>query len=154
MRLLLGLTILCFLVIRVPESPAAGSITEYVLPQPDSPIQLTNCKAGVQFSTNRWGTNSSLLTVGADFRNVSSKTAIEIVVGARLSNALGRVMDTILNQSTGKFSPGAEIGGNTWSQTDSWPGLGEVRCSVARVLFSDGTDWNAPAEAPSPSPAP
>lgn len=153
--MLAGLLLLtCLLLATASETRAAGSITEYVLPQPDSPIQLSNCKAGVQFLQNRWGTNSSNLVTGADFKNVSGKMAIEIVVGVRLSNALGTVMDTILNQSTGKFSPGAEIDGNTWSQTDSWPGLGEVRCSVARVLFSDGSDWNAPAGLPKPSLSP
>jgi hypothetical protein len=52
-------------------------------------------------------------------------TGGRIVVGARHSSALGSV----------KLRP-AEIDGNTWSQTDSWPGL------------ADGTDWSAPSETP------
>jgi hypothetical protein len=141
--------------VAIGDSGAANaSITEYVRPQPDAPIQLTLCKGAIQFTSNRWGTNSSSLLTGADFKNVSGKMAIEVVVKFKLSNALGAPMDNILDQATGQFSPDAQINGNSWAQTDAWPGLGEVQCSVARVLFSDGSDWKAPVELPLPSPSP
>jgi hypothetical protein len=133
--------------------PAKASITEYVRPQPDSPVEISSCGAGIGFSDNRWGTITSSLTVGADFMNISSKPAIEVVFKMQLSNALGEVMDSILEQATGQFGPNAPIKGNRWSQTDAWPGLGEVQCSVARVLFADGTDWTAPKPSPSPVPS-
>ena len=146
----------CFSLVAIlrTSAPAYASITEYVLPQPDSPIQIASCNTSLQFSSNRWGTNSSELVTGADFQNVSAKVAIEVVFRLRLSNALGALMDNILGQVTGQFSPNSLIKGNKWSQTDAWPGLGEVQCSVARVLFADGTDWNAPKVASSPSPLP
>jgi hypothetical protein len=132
---------------------SAGSITAYVRPQPDAPVQITACGAGVQFLGNQWGAITSTLNLGADFTNVSNKPAIEVVFRMRLSNALGDPMDNVLEQSTGQFAPNAPIKGNHWAQTDSWPGLGEVQCSIARVLFSDGTDWTAPKSTPSDGPS-
>lgn len=136
-------------------SPAtAGSITEYVRPQPEAPVQISSCGVGVQFSGNQWGAITSTLNLGADFTNTSSKGAIEVVFRMQLSNALGDVMDNVLEQATGQFAPNAPIKGNRWAQTDAWPGLGEVQCSVARVLFSDGSDWTAPKSVPSAAPSP
>lgn len=150
---LAALTFLIGTIMCSPTSVTAGSITEYVRPQPDAPVQISSCGAGVQFFENRWGAITSTLTVGADFTNIASKPAIEVVFRMQLSNALGDFMDNILEQATGQFAPSVPIKGNTWSQTDAWPGLGEVQCSVARVLFIDGSDWTAPKPAPSPVPS-
>jgi hypothetical protein len=136
------------------QAPAnAGSITEYVRPQPDSPVQISLCSAGIEFFENRWGAINSTLNVGTDFTNISGKPAIEVVFRMQMSNALGDVMDSILEQTTGQFGPNVPIKGTHWTPTDAWPGLGEVQCSVARVLFSDGSDWNAPRSVPSPAPS-
>jgi hypothetical protein len=44
---------------------------------------------------------------------------------------------------TGAFAPAIVIDNTHWLNVNSWPTLGEMICSVSRVVFQDGTVWNA-----------
>ena len=135
------------------SGPAAASgIAVYALPQPDSPVALTSCNAGIRFASNAWGTNSSLLDIVVDFRNQSSRNAVAVLFRFQLTNATASYVDNIFEQSSGSFATNTLIKGNHWSNTDMWPGLGIVQCSVSRVQFSDGSAWNEPKVKPSPPP--
>jgi len=136
-----------------PAAARAGGIAKVVQPQPDAPVQISTCSAGIAFSSNQWGTTRSQLNTAADFENVSTKTAVSVLIRFQLSNGFGDVMDNTFGQATGKFSANAPIVGNHWASTDEWPGLGEIRCSVSRVLFDDGSVWKD-KEATTPSPSP
>lgn len=129
-------------------------MAQYIELQPGAPIQLTACAAGVQFSRNRWGTTNSALNTVVDFRNASSKTAVAVLIRFQISNALGAVLDNLFEQATGLFSPDSVIKGNHWSDTDTWPGLTIMQCSVNRVQFSDGSVWTEPKSQASPAPSP
>jgi hypothetical protein len=145
----IGVGVFCFL------GPArADGVAGYVQPQPSAPVQISSCTAGVQFISNGWGTAFSRLNTGAEFRNISPKVAVAVLIHLQLSNAFGAVMDNRFGQATGQFAPDAVIRGNHWSETDTWPGLSVVRCSVSRVLFSDGSVWAEPKSQESPSPYP
>ena len=86
----------------------------------------------------------------AQFKNVSSKVAVAVLIRFQLESVFGDVLDNRFGQTSGKFSPDTEIDGNKWSDTDIWAGLGAVRCSVSRVLFDDGSRWRD-ANAPPPA---
>jgi hypothetical protein len=143
------LAVLCF-----PIDSNAATMAEYVKSQPDAPVQLTTCTAGIQFSKNRWGTTTATLGTLVDFRNASTKTAVAVLIRFQMSNTMGVVLDNLFEQATGTFSPDSTIRGNHWSETDTWPGLTIMQCSVNRVQFSDGSAWAEPQSAPSPSPSP
>lgn len=130
-----------------------ANIATYVAPQPDSPVEITACYAGLRYYSNGWGTHVNMLETGVSFTNVSPKAAVAVLTRFELSSVFGDVMDNIFGQSAGQFAAGVTIDGNKWSTTDVWPGLGIVRCSVSRVLFADGSVWRA-VGMPSPSPAP
>jgi hypothetical protein len=135
------------------RSAVAANIATYIAPQSDSPVQITGCYAGVRFVSNGWGTHFSMLDVGVSFRNDSPKTAVAVLTRFELSSVFGDVMGNLFGQSAGQFATGVAIDGNKWSNTDTWPGLGIVRCSVSRVLFADGSVWTATGM-PTPTPGP
>ncbi len=134
--------------------PSDAGLAEYALPQPDAPIQVTFCGAGIQFSGNRWGATVSALNTSVDFKNSSTKTAVAVLFRLQMTNVFGNVMDNAFVQASGQFAPDALIRGNHWSGTDTWPGLAIIQCSVNRVQFSDGSVWNEPKGAPSPTSPP
>lgn len=131
----------------------ASTIATYIAPQPDSPVQITGCYAGLRYVNNGWGTHFNVLDTGVSFRDDSSKAAAAVLVRFELSSVFGDVLDNIFGQSAGQFAAGVVVDGNKWSTTDTWPGLGIVRCSVSRVLFADGSTWQA-IGMPTPSPGP
>jgi len=132
----------------------AGGIAESIQPQPDAPVQISGCTAGIQFVSNGWGTSFSRLNTGVDFKNTSAKVSVAVLFRLQLSNAFGDVLGNIFGQATGQFATGAVISGNRWSNTDTWPGLAVVQCSVSRVLFFDGSVWPEPQGQASPTPSP
>jgi hypothetical protein len=143
----------CAAGIVVGALPArAGGIAAYGLPQPDAPVEVTGCSAGIQFVSNGWGTSFSRLNTGADFENRSSKSAVAVLIRFQLSSVFGSVLDNRFANATGQFAAATTIKGNHWSDTDSWPGLGAVQCSISRVLFSDGSVWVEPNVRASPAP--
>jgi hypothetical protein len=127
-------------------------LAKYVLPQPDAPVLISGCSAGIDFVSNQWGTTYSRLNTAADFKNTSTKVAVSVLIRMQLANAFGGILDNRYGQATGEFSPAALIAGTHWSETDRWPGLAEVQCSVERVLFSDGTVWSSEHDAASSAP--
>jgi hypothetical protein len=150
-----------FILTNASVPVVANGIAKFTQPQPDAPVLITNCLGGVQFSSNQWGTSSSTLMTGVDFKNISGKTAVAVLFRLQLSNAFGDVMDNRFGSATGQFAPAAQIDGNHWATNDIWAGLGTIRCSVNRVLFSDGSVWResaddiaSPAPEPSLSPMP
>jgi len=131
----------------------ASTIATYIAPQPDSPVQITGCYGSLRYVNNGWGTHFNVLDTGVSFRNDSPKLVVAVLARFELSSVFGDVMDNLFGQSAGHFSTGVVVDGNKWSTTDTWPGLGIVRCSVSRILFSDGSTWAATGM-PSPSPGP
>lgn len=127
----------------------ANGIATYVEPQANSPVQVVGCNAGLQYVNSGYGTEFYRLNMYAQFKNVSSKAAVAVLIRFQLESAFGDVLDNRFGQTSGKFSPDTEIDGNKWSDTDIWAGLGAVRCSVSRVLFDDGSTWRD-AQGPSP----
>jgi hypothetical protein len=133
----------------------AAAIGTLVETQGDAPVHVTKCIAHIRSVSNGWGTHFLTLDTGASFQNDSAKTAVAVLVRFRLTNVFGDSVDNLFGQSSGQFATGVPIDGNKWSTTDTWPGLGIVRCSINRVLFSDGSTWSEPGgPTPSPSPAP
>ncbi len=135
------------------NSARAANIATYIAPQPRSPVQITGCFAVLRYVNNGWGTHFNMLDTGVSFRNDSPKVAVAVLARFELSSVFGDVMDNLFGQSAGQFATGVVIDGNKWSTTDTWPGLGVVRCSVSRVLFADGSVWRA-GGMPTPSPGP
>jgi hypothetical protein len=135
-------------------APARAGLAEYVLPQPDAPMQVTACGAGIQFTGNRWGTTVSTLNTSVDFKSNSSKVAVAVLFRLQMTNVFGNVIDDAFVQASGQFGPDAPIKGNHWSGTDTWPGLAIIQCSVNRVQFSDGSVWAESKILPSPTPSP
>ncbi len=129
----------------------AGGIAKYVEPQPDAPILISGCSGNIIFTQTRWGTYSSFLITGVDFKNVSSKAAVAVLFHLQMSNAFGDIMDNRFPEATGQFNANTTINGNHWTDDDIWPGLSTIRCSVDRVLFSDGSVWKEMAPSPAPS---
>jgi hypothetical protein len=140
--------------IMISASPANAGLAEYALPQPDAPVQVIGCTAGIQFTGNRWGTTYSTLNTAVDFKNASPKTAVAVLFRLQMTSAFGNVMDNQFAQASGQFAPDTVIKGNHWSDTDTWPGLSIIQCSVNRVQFSDGSVWTEPKAQPSPTPTP
>lgn len=132
-------------------SATASGIATFIQPQASAPVQIVGCNAGLQHVSNGWGTDFYRLNMFAQFRNATAKTAVAVLVRFQLADAFGGVLGNRFGESSGHFSPQVEIDGQKWSDTDTWPGLGVVRCSVARVLFDDGSTW-ADEGAPQPSP--
>jgi len=143
-----------FLVTVDMKAASAGGVAGYALPQSDAPVQVTSCAAGVQFVSNGWGTSFSRLNTSVDFVNHATKAAVAVLFRLQLSSVFGTILDNRFASATGEFSPEASIKGNHWSDTDSWPGLGIVQCSISRVQFADGSTWIEPRAVASPSPAP
>ncbi len=128
----------------------ANGIATYVEPQPNAPVQVLGCNAGLQYVNSGYGTSFYRLNMFAQFKNASSKVAVAVLIRFQLENSFGDVLDNQFGQSAGKFSPDVEIDGNKWTNTDIWAGLGAVRCSVSRVLFDDGSTWRD-TDAPAPT---
>lgn len=149
----LGVTTLFLaLTIATPAAEANG-IATYAKPQPASPVQVIGCNAGLQYVDSGYGTDFYRLNMHAQFKNKSSKVAVAVLIRFQLEDAFGDVLDRRFGQTSGKFSPGIEIDGNKWSDTDIWAGLETVRCAVSRVLFADGSTWHD-SGAPSPTQTP
>lgn len=127
----------------------ANGIATSIQPQGDSPVTIVGCNAGLQHVSNGYGTDFYRLSMSARFKNESTKTAVAVMVHFQLANAFGDVLGDRFGQSTGTFSSNVEIDGERWSDTDIWPGLGEVKCSISRVLFQDGSTWPQSTVAPS-----
>src|SRR5579871_2985167 len=85
----------------------AGGVAVSIRPQPDAPVQLSKCTAAIQFQGNGFGVISSFLNTGADFKNVSDKVAVAVLVRLRLANAFGDELGTLFGQATGQFSKDA-----------------------------------------------
>lgn len=128
----------------------ANGIATYVEPQAGAPVQVIGCNAGLQYVNSGFGTEFYRLNMYAQFKDVSQKAAVAVLIRFQLENAFGDVLDDRFGQTSGTFSPNVEIDGNKWSDTDIWAGLGAVRCSVSRVLFQDGSTWRDNG-APSPT---
>jgi hypothetical protein len=149
-RSLGAIALVAFLAISTSVAHAGG-IATYIETQENAPIQVLGCNAGLQYVNSGYGTEFYRLNMFAQFRNVSSTTAVAVLVHFQLADAFGDVLDNQFGQSSGQFSPGVEIDGQKWSNTDTWPGLGTVRCSVSRVLFDDGSTWTEGAGSAAPS---
>lgn len=128
----------------------ASGIATFIKSQPKSPVEVVGCNAGLQYINSGWGTSFYRLNMFAQFKNLSTKTAVAVLIHFQLADAFGDVIDNLFGESSGQFSPDVEIDGQKWSDTDTWPALGVVRCSVSRVLFADGTNWTDSA-APTPA---
>jgi hypothetical protein len=140
------------LLISAMAPARANGIATYVQPQPAAPVQVVGCNAGLQYVNSGFGTDFYRLNMFAQFKDVSSKMAVAVLIRFQLENAFGDILDARFGQTSGHFSPDVEIDGNKWSDTDIWAGLGAVRCSVSRVLFDDGSTWrDADSSAPGPS---
>lgn len=141
MRKIPGVIVAVALLSLVERPAEASGIATYEQAQPSAPVQVVGCNAGLQFVNSGYGTEFYRLNMFAQFKNVSSKVAVAVLIRFQLENAFGDVLDDRFGESSGTFSPGVEIDGNKWSDTDIWAGLGAVRCSVSRVLFQDGSSW-------------
>lgn len=137
--------------LATPPANASG-IATYIEPQPESPVQIVGCNAGLQYVNSGYGTEFYRLNMFAQFKDASSKAAVAVLIRFQLADAFGDVLDSRFGQSSGTFSPGVEIDGQKWSDTDTWPGLSTVRCSVSRVLFDDGSVWRGAETPPASSP--
>jgi hypothetical protein len=126
----------------------ASGIATYVEPQEASPVRVQGCNAGLEHVNSGWGTDFYRLNMSAQFKNLGSKVAVAVLVHFQLANAFGDVIGNRFGESAGRFSPNVEIDGQKWSETDTWPGLGIVRCSISRVLFDDGSTWTDAQQAP------
>jgi hypothetical protein len=122
----------------------AGGIAVSVLPQPQAPIQISKCSAAVNFNEYVGRLFTSSLNWSIEFKNTAKESAVSVQFRVKLSNAYGELLDNVVTQATGHFATDVSITGNHWSESDTWPGMGEVQCSVRRVLFSDGSAWNEP----------
>ena len=96
----------------------AAQIADYVAPQPDVPVKILSCRSAVQFSSGAYGTNHANLTTIVDFQNVGSKSVVAVLLRFQMSNALGDVLDNILEQATGQFATDAVIRGTHFDETD------------------------------------
>ena len=132
---------LAMLLIMAPSTASANGIATYAQRQDDATVQVLGCNAALQYINSGYGTSFYRLNMYAQFKNVSSKVAVAVLIRFQLKDAFGDILDSRFGQTAGKFSPDTEIDENKWSDTDVWAGLGAVRCSVSRVLFDGGSTW-------------
>lgn len=137
--------------VALSSAAALAGVAVSVEEQPSAPVHVTKCSASIRSVNNGWGTHYLVLDTGVSFRNDSPKTAVAVLVRFHLTSVFGDAMGDLYGQSSGQFSAGVVIDGNTWTSTDTWPGLGVVDCSISRVVFADGLTWKDPSGAGTPA---
>ena len=106
-------------------------------------VSIVNCPLAKQSVQIARGVSVEGLNTGIVFKNNTSKTIGEVIFEFAMLDSSGAMLETRFKESTGAFSPGSVIDNTHWLNVNSWPTLGEMICSVSRVVFQDGTAWNA-----------
>jgi hypothetical protein len=124
-------------------SARASDAAIQILPQQDPPVSIVNCSLAKQSVQIARGVSVEGLNTGIVFKNNTSKTIGEVTFEFAMLDSSGAMLETRFKESTGAFSPAIVIDNTHWLNVNSWPTLGEMICSVSRVVFQDGTAWNA-----------
>jgi hypothetical protein len=130
----------------------ARSVTTIVEPS-DKPIQISACRANF---------DSDQLTVSVDFRNSGDKPVSRVGLAFTAEDPFGQQLQYSLRQHEGDVVPGAEVDNwLAWSVALTGPvgsNIGDVKCALESVRFTDGSVWNAATDdstngyAPTPNP--
>lgn len=148
--------------VLVAIAPASAAETLYtrIASQPTSPVQIIDCNSALL--DTRVGNIDYYLAAAVAFKNISPKTATAIEFGFGEFDVFSSFLGGTAGQMTGTYSPNVEIDPRKnpitnlpwpmWQWINLYDTVNTVRCSVDKVLFDDGTIWNASATTPSPSP--
>jgi len=142
--------------------PASATLTSWILPQPDSPVVLTDCLAGAR------GEAAFYLDLGARFQNRSQRAISAVRLRFDVIDPFNAIAKTVRGTDDSPLEPGsarddvvhniefeqlvtkyASATGDsaiaylpTWEFVNAKEGRKYV-CSVDRVAFADGKQWQA-----------
>ncbi len=133
------------LVLATSAAAAAASVSVTITAQADSPVSLLTCNLQKQFVTIARGVSVEGFRTGVTFKNVTQRPIARVVFKFVMRDAAGAEIDSHTLQSVGAFGPAVEIDNISWSNVDNWPTLGDMDCSIERVVFQDGSFWDAKA---------
>lgn len=165
---LLGKSLLIAVVLASVAAPAAAGLTASIV-GPSSPVRIDACSAGFGADKVSLGLglsvsqqDSSLVGATYDFTNVGEKPIKTIRFHFREVDAFGEGLQLAAFDSdwTGDVAPGQSFTKNTALGSTLNPNIASVQCSVAKVLFDDGSVWSAGQVSagglyyPSPVPSP
>jgi len=137
----------------ISRADAARNFSKYaVLPQPEAPVQITLCAAGVQDSDV--GNVDYYIVTEVTFQDTTAyQTATAVRFRFDLYNSFNEHLTALYGIKEGTFSPGVLIqpksGGimnvtlPDFSFINIWDTATQIICSVDTVAFSDGTIWRA-----------
>ena len=129
-------------VLATSAACAAASVSVTVTPQADSPVTLMTCTLQKQFVTIARGVSVEGFRTAVTFKNSTQKPIARVDFKFVMREATGAEIDSHTLQSIGMFAPNVEIDNISWSNVDDWPTLGDMDCSIQRVVFQDGSFWN------------
>lgn len=109
-----------------------------------SPIHITQCLAS---RNNEIGNGAYKV----NFVNIAPKAATAIEFVFRMRDAFDKIVAYQPAMRQGTFAPNVQQGrqcyadpagaGGAWDADLLWPGTAEVDCTVGRIRFADGSDW-------------
>jgi hypothetical protein len=142
--------IFCIAACLALAAPATAASYQINLPtkieDAGSPIHITLCLAGRNNDIGNGGYN-------VNFVNTAPKAATVIEFLFRLRDAFDKVLAYQPAMRQGTFAPTVQQGhqyyastagaGGAWDAPLIWDGTAEVDCTVGRVRFVDGSEWES-----------
>ena len=140
------------------RAEAYKALATHVLPQANSPVRIIDCAAqlGRGVSVLDWSSERGLedfsLNEHVSFENVAARLVQTVDLRFAGFDVFGGALDAISVSASGKFSPGVLIRLGPLAQFNPHgQELDAIECSIARVMFADGSSWSA---APAPAGGP
>jgi hypothetical protein len=130
-------------VLAMSAMAEAANVSVRVTAQPDSPVALMTCTLQKQFVTIARGVSVEGFRTGVTFKNATQKPISRIDFKFTMRDATGSEIDSEILDGAGTFAPDVEIDNISWNKVDDWPALSDMDCSIQRVVFQDGTSWDA-----------
>jgi hypothetical protein len=101
------------------------------------------CTLQKQFVTIARGVSVEGFRTGVTFKNSTQKPIVRVAFKFTMRDTSGSKIDSNTLQGAGTFAPAVEIDNISWNNVDDWPTLADMDCSIQRVVFQDGSVWNA-----------
>ena len=126
-----------------------------------SPVKITKCKAVLTTTTDTKGNSVPHLWVYSKLMNSSSKSVKAVTIQYSTYTAFGELQksdgtnfayfDLTL---TGTMSPGEDDASSQNTFDHPFPDVGKIHCTMARVKYSDGTEWSPDVTSSTDEPVP
>jgi hypothetical protein len=134
-------TLVAALILVLATPADASSIAVVITAQAGAPITLTSCTLRKEMMPLARGVSVEGLRTGVVFKNTTLKPIADVAFLFTMRDVSGDVIDSHRLHSKGTYAPNVEIDNINWLSVDSWPTLGDMDCSIDRVVFSDGSAW-------------